>query len=203
MFFNTKELQQNKKINVKQIRSTNNFTDHFTKSFFISTFEKLTYSISMRWLSWLSNWYLMLFWMFFIRWKYFFTIIYVNSLTSKKYLKQVHNIFNKYKLTIKSLQLINYIIIINFWVIICRPPNFLDILKNTQNLFFLYRNAPKVYKVFQLSTAILTLWKSYWRHRAKIFILHKPQKTTSFSIGNLGLDFGWNLDPIRKIDQIA
>ncbi|KAL5809036.1 hypothetical protein ACOSQ3_029727 [Xanthoceras sorbifolium] len=47
-FFYTHELQQSRQIDVKQIRSTDNLADLFTKSLPTSTFEKLVYGIGMR-----------------------------------------------------------------------------------------------------------------------------------------------------------
>ena len=47
-FFYYHELQENRQVNVKQIRSTNNLANLFTKSLPISTFEKLVYGIGMR-----------------------------------------------------------------------------------------------------------------------------------------------------------
>ena len=47
-FFFTHDLQQNGEIEVQQIRSSDNLTDLFTKSFPTSTFEKLRYKIGMR-----------------------------------------------------------------------------------------------------------------------------------------------------------
>ena len=47
-FFCTHELQESRQVDVKQIRSTNNLADLFTKSLFTSTFEKLVYGIGMR-----------------------------------------------------------------------------------------------------------------------------------------------------------
>ena len=47
-FFYTHELQQSRQIDVKQIRSTDNIADLFTKTLSTSTFEKLVYGIGMR-----------------------------------------------------------------------------------------------------------------------------------------------------------
>ena len=47
-FFYTHELQENRQVDVKQIRSTENLADLFTKSLPTSTFEKLVYGIGMR-----------------------------------------------------------------------------------------------------------------------------------------------------------
>ena len=47
-FFYTHELQQSRQIDVKQIRSTDNLADLFTKALPTSTFEKLVYRIGMR-----------------------------------------------------------------------------------------------------------------------------------------------------------
>ena len=47
-FFYPHELQQNKKIDIKQIRSMKNLTDMFTKALPTSTFEKIVYDIGMR-----------------------------------------------------------------------------------------------------------------------------------------------------------
>ena len=47
-FFYTHELQQNKKIDIKQICSTENLADMFTKALPTSTFEKIVYGIAMR-----------------------------------------------------------------------------------------------------------------------------------------------------------
>ena len=47
-FFYTHELQQSRQIDVKQIRSTDNLADLFTKTLPTSTFEKLVYEIGMR-----------------------------------------------------------------------------------------------------------------------------------------------------------
>ena len=49
-FFYTHELQQSRQIVVKQIRSTDNLADLFTKALPTSTFEKLVYGFGMRWL---------------------------------------------------------------------------------------------------------------------------------------------------------
>ena len=46
-FFYTHELQQSRQIDVKQIRSTDNLADLFTKTLPTSTFEKLVYGIGM------------------------------------------------------------------------------------------------------------------------------------------------------------
>ena len=46
-FFYIYELQESRQIDVKQIHSTDNLADLFTKSLLISTFEKLIYSIGM------------------------------------------------------------------------------------------------------------------------------------------------------------
>ena len=46
-FFYTHELQQSRQIDVKQIRSTDNLADLFTKALPTSTFEKLVYGIGM------------------------------------------------------------------------------------------------------------------------------------------------------------
>ena len=54
-FFYTHELQQSRQIDIKQIRSTDNFADLFTKSLPTSTFEKLVYGIGMRRLSKLQD----------------------------------------------------------------------------------------------------------------------------------------------------
>lgn len=56
-FFYNHKLQQDKKIDVKQICSTNSFDDLFTKALPTSIFEKLVYSIGMRRLKKL-NWFL-------------------------------------------------------------------------------------------------------------------------------------------------
>ena len=47
-FFYTHELQESRQIDVKQIRSTNNLVDLFTKSLSTSIFEKLIYDIGMQ-----------------------------------------------------------------------------------------------------------------------------------------------------------
>ena len=47
-FFCIHELQQNKKINIKQIRFIENLVDMFTKALPTSTFEKIVYGIGMR-----------------------------------------------------------------------------------------------------------------------------------------------------------
>ena len=47
-FFYTHELQQSRQIDVKQIRSTDNLADLFTKTLSTSTFEKFVYGIGMR-----------------------------------------------------------------------------------------------------------------------------------------------------------
>ena len=47
-FFYTHELQKSGKINVQQIRSSDNLVDLFTKSLSTSTFKKLIYKIAMR-----------------------------------------------------------------------------------------------------------------------------------------------------------
>ena len=56
-FFYTHELQQSRQIDVKQIRSTDNLADLFTKTLPTSTFEKLVYGIGMRRLCKLQDWY--------------------------------------------------------------------------------------------------------------------------------------------------
>ena len=47
-FFYTHELQKNEDIDVKQIRSSNNLADLFTKSLPTTTFKKIMYNIGMR-----------------------------------------------------------------------------------------------------------------------------------------------------------
>lgn len=47
-FFHTHELQKNGDIDVRQIRSTENLADLFTKSLPPTTFRKLVYNIGMR-----------------------------------------------------------------------------------------------------------------------------------------------------------
>ena len=47
-FFYTHELQESKKIDVKQIRTNDNLADLFTKTLPTSTFEKLVSKIGMR-----------------------------------------------------------------------------------------------------------------------------------------------------------
>ena len=47
-FFFMHKLQKSHEIEVKQIRSSDNVVDLFTKSFPSSTFKKLTYDIGMR-----------------------------------------------------------------------------------------------------------------------------------------------------------
>ena len=47
-FFFTHELQKSHEIEVKQIRSSDNVADLFTKTLLSSTFKKLTYDIGMR-----------------------------------------------------------------------------------------------------------------------------------------------------------
>ena len=47
-FFYIHELQESRQVDVKQIRSTDNLADLFTKSLPTSTFEKLVYGIGMR-----------------------------------------------------------------------------------------------------------------------------------------------------------
>ena len=47
-FFFTHELQKSYEIEVKQIRSSDNVADLFTKALSLSTFKKLTYDIRMR-----------------------------------------------------------------------------------------------------------------------------------------------------------
>ena len=47
-FFYTHELQESRQVDVKQIHSTDNLADLFTKALPTSTFEKLVYGISMR-----------------------------------------------------------------------------------------------------------------------------------------------------------
>ena len=47
-FFFTHELQKSHEIEVKQIRSSDNVADLFTKALPSSTFKKLTYDIGMR-----------------------------------------------------------------------------------------------------------------------------------------------------------
>ena len=47
-FFYTHELQKSGEIDVKQIRSSDNLADLFTKSLSTSTFKKLIYMIGMR-----------------------------------------------------------------------------------------------------------------------------------------------------------
>lgn len=46
-FFYTHKLQQDKKINVKHIRSTDNFSNLFTKSLSTSMFKKLVHNTGM------------------------------------------------------------------------------------------------------------------------------------------------------------
>ena len=48
IFVHTHELQESRQVNIKQIRSSNNLTNIFTKSLSTSTFEKLVYDIGMR-----------------------------------------------------------------------------------------------------------------------------------------------------------
>jgi hypothetical protein len=47
-FFYTRELQKSGDIDVKQIRSSGNLADIFTKSLSITTFKKIVHSIDMR-----------------------------------------------------------------------------------------------------------------------------------------------------------
>ena len=47
-FFFTRELQKSHEIEVKQIRSSDNVANLFTKALSSSTFKKLTYDIGMR-----------------------------------------------------------------------------------------------------------------------------------------------------------
>ena len=47
-FFYTHELQESRQVDVKQIRSSDNLADLFTKSLPTLTFEKLVYGIGMR-----------------------------------------------------------------------------------------------------------------------------------------------------------
>ena len=47
-FFYTHELQKSRQVDVKQICSSNNLADLFTKSLPTSTFEKIVYGIGMR-----------------------------------------------------------------------------------------------------------------------------------------------------------
>ena len=47
-FFYTHKLQESQQVDVKQIRSSNNLADLFTKALPTSTFEKLVYGIGMR-----------------------------------------------------------------------------------------------------------------------------------------------------------
>ncbi|KAK9088738.1 hypothetical protein Scep_027820 [Stephania cephalantha] len=47
-FFYAHELQKNGEINVKQIRSSDNLADLFTKALPTTTFKRLTYGIGMR-----------------------------------------------------------------------------------------------------------------------------------------------------------
>ena len=47
-FFYTHELQESRKVDVKQIRFVDNLVHLFTKSLPTSTFEKLVYGIGMR-----------------------------------------------------------------------------------------------------------------------------------------------------------
>ena len=47
-FFYAHELQESRQVDVKQIRSSNNLADLFTKSLPTSTFEKIVYGIGMR-----------------------------------------------------------------------------------------------------------------------------------------------------------
>ena len=49
-FFYTHELQQKGEIDIKQIRSSDNLADLFTKSLPASTFKKLVHNIGMRYL---------------------------------------------------------------------------------------------------------------------------------------------------------
>ena len=53
-FFYTHELQQKGEIDIKQIRSSDNLTDLFTKSLPVSTFKKIIHKIGMRYLTDLS-----------------------------------------------------------------------------------------------------------------------------------------------------
>ena len=53
-FFYTHELQQKREINIKQIRSSDNLADLFTKSLPALTFKKLVHNIGMRHLQDLS-----------------------------------------------------------------------------------------------------------------------------------------------------
>ena len=53
-FFYTHELQQKGEIDIKQIRSSGNLTNLFTKSLPASTFKKLVYNIGLRHLKDLS-----------------------------------------------------------------------------------------------------------------------------------------------------
>ena len=53
-FFYTHELQQKGEIDIKQIRSSDNLADLFTKSLPASTFKKLVHNIGMRHLKNLS-----------------------------------------------------------------------------------------------------------------------------------------------------
>ena len=46
-FFYTHQLQESRQVDVKQIRSSNNLVDLFTKSLPISIFEKIVYGIEM------------------------------------------------------------------------------------------------------------------------------------------------------------
>ena len=46
-FFYTHELQQSRRVDVKQIQFTDNLADLFTKALPTSTFEKLVYGIGM------------------------------------------------------------------------------------------------------------------------------------------------------------
>ena len=47
-FLYAHELQENRQVDIKQIRSIDNLADLFTKSLSISTFEKLVYDIGLR-----------------------------------------------------------------------------------------------------------------------------------------------------------
>ena len=47
-FFFTHELQKSREIDVKQIRSSDNLADLFTKSLPTATFKKIIYNIGMR-----------------------------------------------------------------------------------------------------------------------------------------------------------
>ena len=54
-FFYTHEFQEGRQVNVKQIRSSDNLVNLFTKSLPTSTFKKLIYDIGRQWVNKLQD----------------------------------------------------------------------------------------------------------------------------------------------------